>query len=219
MYALPVERPGKIIAIGLNYRDHAKEADTSSPLQPVVFAKFSSSLIPSGEPIRIPQSCPQVDYEAELAVVIGRTARGVSAADAMDYVMGYTGMNDVTDREAQSSDGQWVRSKSYDTFGPIGPRVVPAAAIPDPQNLSVRCWLNGELVQDGHTSDMIFGVAELIAYLSDSMTLDPGDVITTGTPAGVGAFRAVPIFLKAGDEVTVEIESIGRLTNPVIAAH
>jgi 2-keto-4-pentenoate hydratase/2-oxohepta-3-ene-1,7-dioic acid hydratase in catechol pathway len=135
----------------------------------------------------------------------------------MDHVLGYTCMNDVTDREAQVSDGQWVRSKSYDTFGPVGPRVVPASDIPDPQNLSVRCWLNGELLQDGHTSDMIFGVAELIAYVSDTVTLDPGDIITTGTPAGVGAFRAVPIFLKPGDEVTVEIEGIGRLTNPVIA--
>jgi 2-keto-4-pentenoate hydratase/2-oxohepta-3-ene-1,7-dioic acid hydratase in catechol pathway len=217
VYALPLDRPGKIIAIGLNYRDHAKEADVSTPPQPVIFAKFSSSLVASGEPIRIPRSCSQADYEAELAVVIGRTARGVSAADAMDHVLGYTCMNDVTDREAQVSDGQWVRSKSYDTFGPVGPRMVPASDIPDPQNLSVRCWLNGELLQDGHTSDMIFGVAELIAYVSDTVTLDPGDIITTGTPAGVGAFREVPIFLKPGDEVTVEIEGIGRLTNPVIA--
>lgn len=217
MSALPVDRPGKIIAVGLNYRDHAKEADVSAPLQPVIFSKFSSSLVGSGEPIRIPHWCAQADYEAELAVVIGRTAQGVAAAEAMDFVAGYTAMNDVTDREAQVSDGQWVRSKSYDTFAPIGPRVVPASEIPDPQNLFVRCWLNGDLVQDGHTSDMIFGVAELIAYVSDTMTLDPGDIITTGTPAGVGAFRDAPIFLKPGDEVTVEIERIGRLTNPVIA--
>lgn len=217
MSGLPVDRPSKIVGIGLNYRDHAREANLAVPAQPVVFAKFPSSLIGPGEPIRIPQGCDQVDYEAELAVVIGRTACGVSAADALDFVAGYTAFNDVSDREAQFRDGQWVRAKSYDTFAPIGPALVPASEIADPQDLVIRCWLNGELVQDSSTSQMIFGVAELIAYLSATIVLEPGDIIATGTPAGVGFFRPQPLFLKAGDLVSVEIEHIGSLTNPVTA--
>lgn len=217
MYDLPIPRPGKIVAIGLNYRDHATESGKDLPLAPMVFAKFPSSMIPAGVPIALPAGCEQVDYEAELAVVIGREAREVTAVEALDYVAGYTALNDVSDRAAQFAEGQFVRAKSYDSFTPIGPRFVARDEIPDPQRLAIRCWLNGELVQDGNTADMIFGVAELIAFLSSTITLDAGDVIATGTPAGVGVFREPPLFLRPGDEVTVEIEGIGRLTNPVTA--
>lgn len=208
-------RPGKIVAVGLNYRDHAGESGAALPTSPMIFAKFPSSLIASGEPILVPPGCDQVDYEAELAVVIGREAREVSVEQALDHVLGYTALNDVSDRAAQFAEGQFVRAKSYDTFTPMGPRVVPAAEIPDPQRLSVRCWLNGELVQDGSTADMVFGVGDLISFLSRTITLEVGDIIATGTPAGVGIFRNPPLFLRPGDEVTVEIEGIGRLTNPV----
>jgi 2-keto-4-pentenoate hydratase/2-oxohepta-3-ene-1,7-dioic acid hydratase in catechol pathway len=212
---LPIPRPGKIVAIGLNYRDHAKESGGETPTSPVVFAKFPSSMIADGEPILIPRGCDRVDYEAELAVVIGRQAREVTVADALDHVHAYTALNDVSDRQAQFADGQFVRAKSYDSFTPIGPRLVPRDEIPDPQRLAIRCWLNGDLVQDGNTADMVFGVAELIAFLSRTITLERGDVIATGTPAGVGVFRQPPLFLRPGDEVTVDIEGIGRLTNPV----
>lgn len=212
---LPIPRPGKIVAVGLNYRDHAAESGGDLPASPMIFAKFPSSMIASGEPILLPPGCDRVDYEAELAVVIGRQAREVPVQEALDHVLGYTALNDVSDRAAQFAEGQFVRAKSYDTFTPIGPRLTPAAEIPDPQRLAVRCWLNGELVQDGTTADMVFGVAELISFLSHTITLEVGDVIATGTPAGVGVFRDPPLFLRHGDTVTVEIEGIGRLVNPV----
>lgn len=215
MSELPLPYPGKIVAVGLNYRDHAAEGGSAIPDKPMIFAKFPSSLIGPGEPILIPDHCHEVDYEAELAVVIGRTAREVPVGAALAYVSGYTALNDVSDRTAQFADGQFVRAKSYDTFCPIGPTVIDAADIGDPQRLRVRCWLNDELVQDGNTADMIFGVAELISYVSQTITLDVGDVIATGTPAGVGVFRKPPLFLRPGDEVSVEIDGIGRLTNPV----
>lgn len=214
---LVVSRPGKIIAVGLNYLDHAKESGASLPDRPMTFAKFSTSLIGPGEAIELPPWATQVDYEAELAVVIGRLARGVSRGDALDFVAGYTAMNDVSDREAQFAEGQFSRAKSYDTFAPIGPRVVPPTEIGDPQALGIRCRLNGELVQDGNTAEMIFGVAELIEFLSAAMTLEPADIIATGTPAGVGIFRDPKLFLTPGDVVTVEIDGIGELSNPVIA--
>lgn len=212
---LPIARPGKIIAVGLNYRDHATESAVAVPSSPVTFAKWPTCLIPDGAPIRIPSGVDEVDWEAELAVVIGRTARDVEADDALSYVAGYTCLNDVSARRIQRTDGQWSRAKSFDSFGPIGPVLVPAAELPDPQTLAIRSRVNGELMQDSNTKDMIFGVAELIAHLSRGTTLEPGDVISTGTPSGVGAFRDDPIFLTDGDVVEVEIEGIGILRNPV----
>lgn len=214
---LPVDRPGKIVAVGLNYRDHASESDVAAPQTPIIFAKWSTCLVPDGAPIVLPPGITEVDFEAELAVIIDRTARDVPVADALRYVRGYTCMNDVSARKAQRDDGQWTRAKSFDTFGPIGPVVVPAAEIGDPQNLGVRARVNGELMQSANTSDMIFSVAELISHISMSTTLEAGDIISTGTPAGVGAFRPTPVFLRPGDVVEIEIDRIGVLTNPVVA--
>jgi len=212
----PIARPPKIIAIGLNYSDHAAETGREIPEKPLVFAKYPNTVIGPGEAIRIPPITEQVDYEAELAVVIGRTAKNVSEEEALEYVFGYTNGNDVSSRDLQYSEGgQWTRSKSLDTFAPMGPFVATRDEVPDPQNLSVCCILNGEVVQDGTTSKMIFSVAELISFLSKGMTLTPGDVIFTGTPPGVGYVRDPKLFMKPGDEVTVEIEGLGALTNPV----
>lgn len=212
----PIARPGKIIAIGLNYEDHAQETGAAIPEKPIVFTKYSNTIIGPGEPIRIPPITEQADYEAELAVVIGREARNVPESEALEYVFGYTNANDVSSRDLQYSEGgQWTRSKSIDTFCPIGPYIATRDEIPDPQDLSVRCILNGETVQDGTTSKMIFSVAQLISFLSSGMTLDPGDVIVTGTPPGVGMARDPQLWLKDGDEVTIEIENLGTLTNPV----
>jgi 2,4-diketo-3-deoxy-L-fuconate hydrolase len=214
----PVSRPGKIIGIGLNYRDHARETGAEAPEKPIVFAKFPTSVAGHGDVIRIPPITEQVDYEAELAVVIGRPARNVSEDEALDYVFGYANCNDVSSRDLQYSEGgQWTRSKSIDTFFPLGPYLVTADEIPDPQNLPIRSIVNGEVMQDGTTSDMIFSVAQLISFLSSGMTLMPGDVIATGTPAGVGFARDPKVFLKPGDEVTIEVEGLGSLTNPVEA--
>ena len=214
----PVTRPGKIIGIGLNYEDHARETGAEAPEKPIVFAKYPNTVAGQGDAIRIPPITEQVDYEAELAVVIGRPARNVSEDEALDYVFGYANCNDVSSRDLQFSEGgQWTRSKSIDTFCPLGPYLVTADEIPDPQNLSVRSIVNGEVMQDGTTSDMIFTVAQLISFLSTGMTLMPGDVIATGTPAGVGFARDPKVFLKPGDEVTIEIERLGSLTNPVEA--
>ncbi len=210
----PVPDPSKIIAIGLNYRDHAVEAEMSPPAIPLIFAKFPSAIIGPGADITWdPEYTSQVDYEAELAVVIGRRARGVAEHEALDYVFGYTCLNDVSARDLQFSDGQWVRGKSLDTFCPIGPWIVTADEISDPQRLAIACWLNGERVQDANTADMYFGVAELIACCSEAFSLEPGDIIATGTPPGVGAFRQPARFLRDDDELVVEIEAIGRLVN------
>jgi 2,4-didehydro-3-deoxy-L-rhamnonate hydrolase len=216
--SIPIDRPGKIIAVGLNYRDHAGEATVAAPTSPILFAKWGTCLIGPDEPIVIPAGIDEVDWEAELAVVIDRTARNVGIDDALDFVRGYTCMNDVSARKAQRDDGQWTRAKSFDTFGPVGPRLVPASEIPDPQVLGIRARVNGELMQDSNTSAMIFSVAYLISYISAGITLEPGDLITTGTPSGVGAFRPMPIFLHPGDHVDIEIDGIGILTNPVTGA-
>jgi 2,4-didehydro-3-deoxy-L-rhamnonate hydrolase len=212
---LPIQRPGKIIAVGLNYRDHAEEQGADIPERPLLFAKWPSALIGDGEPIRLPGLSRQVDYEAELGVVIGRRARSVAPERALDLVAGYLCVNDVSARDLQFSDGQWTRAKSLDTFCPVGPRLVPAGAVSDPQALAIRCLLNGEVMQDSSTAEMVFSVAELISFASEGMTLEPGDLIATGTPAGVGVARRPPIFLQPGDEVVVEIGGVGRLTNPV----
>jgi 2,4-didehydro-3-deoxy-L-rhamnonate hydrolase len=214
----PVERPGKIIAIGLNYEDHAAETGAEIPEKPIVFAKYPNAVIGPGEPILIPPITEQVDYEAELAVVVGREAKNVSESEALDYVFGYANSNDVSSRDLQFSEGgQWTRSKSIDTFCPVGPFIATTDEIPDPQDLSVRCTLNGEVMQDGTTSKMIFSVAQLVSFLSGGMTLEPGDIIITGTPPGVGMARDPQVWLRPGDEVSVEIEGLGTLTNPVEA--
>jgi len=214
---LPIERPGKIICVGLNYRDHAEEQGTALPEAPLLFAKWQNTLIGPGDPIVIPPVVTKCDYEAELGVVIGERARDVSAENALEAVAGYVCVNDVSARNLQFADGQWTRGKSPDTFCPVGPALVPRSEIPDPQALAIRAILNGETVQESTTANMIFGVADVIAYVTRTITLEPGDLIATGTPAGVGAFRDPPLFMQAGDEITIEIEGIGSLTNPVVA--
>jgi 2-keto-4-pentenoate hydratase/2-oxohepta-3-ene-1,7-dioic acid hydratase in catechol pathway len=214
----PVASPQKIIAIGLNYADHARESGLEPPAAPVAFVKTPNSIIGPGEEIRYAKDdTAEVDYEAELAVVIGRRARKVSEADALSHVFGYTCCNDVSARDAQFADGQWVRGKSFDTFCPLGPWIVTADEVPDPQALRISCRVNGETLQDSTTGEMIFSVAAIISYLSRFMTLEPGDVIATGTPFGVGFARTPPVFLLNGDTVDVEIERVGTLTNPVVA--
>ena len=210
----PVPRPGKIVAIGRNYREHTAEEGVEPPPAPLIFAKFPSAVVGHGAEVRWdPGLSGQVDYEAELAVVIGRPARHVGVAEALDYVLGYTCLNDVSARDIQFGDGQWVRGKSLDTFCPMGPELVTADEIGDPQDLAISCSVGGERLQEARTSAMYFGVAEIISYCSTSFTLEPGDVIATGTPGGVGVFRDPPRFLGDGDRVTVEIERIGRLEN------
>ena len=215
---LPIEPPGKIICVGMNYRDHAAEAGLEVPAEPVLFAKWRNSLIGPGEPIVIPPGVERVDYEAELGVVIGQRARGVAAADALVAVAGYVCVNDVSSRELQFRDGQWTRAKSLDTFCPVGPRLAPVSELPDVQALGIRCRVNGTLLQDSSTAEMVFRVAEIVSFVSDWITLEPGDLIATGTPAGVGFTREPPVYLEPGDTVTVEIDGIGALTNPVVAA-
>jgi 2-keto-4-pentenoate hydratase/2-oxohepta-3-ene-1,7-dioic acid hydratase in catechol pathway len=210
----PLPRPGKIVAIGRNYREHAAEEGVEPPGAPLIFAKWPSSVVgPGAEVCWDPGLSDQVDYEAELAVVIGRTARRVAVDDALDHVLGYTCLNDVSARDIQFGDGQWVRGKSLDTFCPMGPALVTSDEIRDPQDLRISCTVGDERVQDARTSAMYFGVAEIISYCSMSFTLDPGDVIATGTPGGVGVFRDPPRFLADGDRMAVEIERIGRLEN------
>ena len=215
----PLE-PRAIMGIGLNYRQHAAETGQPLPERPVLFMKNPASAHHPGDPIVIPAGLseqPEVDYEVELVVVIGRAAKNVPVDRALDHVLGYTAGNDVSARrwQKQGGAGQWDRGKSFDTFCPLGPALVTADEIPDPQTLKLKTWLNGELMQDANTSDMIFTVAELVAGLSTDMTLLPGTVIMTGTPSGVGFARDPKVFLKPGDEVTVEVERIGKLTNPV----
>jgi 2-keto-4-pentenoate hydratase/2-oxohepta-3-ene-1,7-dioic acid hydratase in catechol pathway len=214
----PLFTPRNVICIGLNYKDHAAEGGVPLPEKPVVFAKLNGCMVGPNAPIMLPPDTQQVDYEAELAVVIGRRCKGASKADALNYVAGYTCLNDVSARDFQFGDNQWVRAKSQDTFGPMGPYLVTADEIPDPQTLPIRCLVNGQVLQDSNTDKMIFGVRDLISFISRGITLEPGDVISTGTPHGVGFARKPPIFLKAGDEVVVEIDGVGRLSNPVTAA-
>jgi 2-keto-4-pentenoate hydratase/2-oxohepta-3-ene-1,7-dioic acid hydratase in catechol pathway len=213
---LPIERPGKIVCVGLNYRDHAEEQGVELPEAPLLFAKWPNALIGPGEAIEIPPIVTQADYEAELGVVIGRRVRRVSKENALEAVRGYVCANDVSARDLQFSDGQWTRGKSPDTFCPVGP-MTPRDAVPDPHALRIRAIVNGEVLQDSTTANLIFGVDDVIAYVSQTMTLEPGDLILTGTPAGVGVFRNPQRLLQPGDEVTIEIESLASLTNPVVA--
>ena len=212
----PVPRPGKIIAVGLNYRDHVDEqgGKVQAPETPVLFAKFPTSVVGNGADVEWdPGLTAAVDLEAELAVVIGRTARRVSEAEALEHVLGYTCLNDVTARDLQYRDRQFVRGKSLDTFCPMGPVLVTADELGDPGHLAVRSWRNGELMQDSDTSALIFDVPYLVSFCSAAFTLQPGDVITTGTPSGVGYFREPRVLMGDGDVMTVEVEGIGRLTN------
>jgi 2,4-didehydro-3-deoxy-L-rhamnonate hydrolase len=213
--ALPIERPGKIVCVGMNYRDHADEQGVDLPDRPILFAKWQTALVGPGEPIVLPPEAKQVDFEAELGVVVGSRVRRVSVENALEAVRGYLCVNEVSARDLQFADGQWTRAKSIDTFCPVGPRLVSRADVPDPQTLGIRCLLNGEVMQDSTTANMVFTVAEIVAYASATMTLEPGDLIATGTPAGVGIFRDPPVLLKAGDEVTIEIDAVGTLSNPV----
>lgn len=216
----PLPDPGKIICIGLNYRDHARESGMEPPPEPVVFGKFGNTIIGPEAPIRLPAVSTQVDYEAELVVVIGRRGRRIPRAAAFDFVAGYMNGNDVSARDWQIGrpGKQWLLGKTPDTFAPIGPWLVTAEDVPDPHDLSIRLRLNGRTMQDGSTRELIFGVDELIAYVSQLMTLEPGDVIFTGTPAGVGMGRHPPVFLRPGDVVEVEISGLGTLRNPVVSA-
>jgi 2,4-didehydro-3-deoxy-L-rhamnonate hydrolase len=213
---VPIPRPGKIVCVGLNYKDHAEEQGAELPTAPLLFAKFTTALIGPGDRIVIPPIVTRCDYEAELGVVIGSTVRGVSKDNALEAVAGYVVANDVSARDLQFSDGQWTRGKSPDTFCPVGP-LVPAAAVPDPHALGIRAILNGETMQDSTTANLIFGIDEIISYASQTSTLEPGDLILTGTPAGVGVFRDPPRLLQPGDEITIEIDGVGSLTNPVEA--
>jgi len=213
---LPIERPGKIVCVGLNYRDHAEEQGVELPAEPLLFAKWPTALIGPGDAIVIPPLVTKCDYEAELGVIIGARVRGVSKENALEAVRGYLCANDVSARDLQFKDGQWTRGKSVDTFCPVGP-LVPADEIPDPHNLRIRAIVSGEVLQDSTTANLIFGVDEVISHASQTMTLEPGDLILTGTPAGVGVFRDPQRLLRPGDEVTIEIERIGSLTNPVVA--
>jgi acylpyruvate hydrolase len=213
----PIPRPGKIICIGLNYRDHAEESGQPVPDYPTVFAKYANCVIGSGAPIVLPAVTEQVDYEAELAFVIGRRARHVSEAEALTYIAGYLPFNDVSARDVQMRTSQWTLGKTFDTFGPMGPALVTSDEISDPHNLTIRLMIGNELLQESNTRHLIFSIPHLIAYLSQVMTLEPGDVIATGTPAGVGMARSPQRFLRPGDVVRVEIEGLGTLENPVVA--
>ena len=212
-----VDAPGKIVCVGLNYRDHAAEGGRDTPEEPILFAKFASALLEPGEPIVLPPESTHTDSEAELAIVIGRHARRVSRADALGVVAGYTAANDVSARNLQRKDGQWLRAKGFDTFCPLLPVVVPVDELGDGSGLRITQRLNGETLQDANTDDLIFDVPHLVAHASSVFTLEPGDVILSGTPAGVGVFRDPPVSMRDGDVVEIEIERIGALANPVIA--
>jgi len=215
----PYYHPGKIVAIGLNYVEHAKEANMELPKEPLVFTKFNNSITGPTDPVRIPVSLTsEVDYEVELAVVIGKTAKNVPLDQALDFVFGYTVLNDVSARDLQFADKQWVRGKSLDTFCPMGPVIVTADEIPDPQKLHMGCAVNDQILQDQDTSDMYFDVATLVSRLSESFTLYPGDILATGTPSGVGFSRKPPIYLRPGDTMRTWIDGIGALTNPIVEA-
>jgi 2-keto-4-pentenoate hydratase/2-oxohepta-3-ene-1,7-dioic acid hydratase in catechol pathway len=212
---LPIERPGKIICVGLNYRDHAAESGTTIPDEPMLFPKYANSVVGPGAEVVVPAVTDEPDFEAELGVVIGHRASSVREANALGHVAGYTCMNDVSARDLQRRSSQWMLGKAIDTFLPCGPWLVTADEIPDPQTLSIRCCVNGEVMQDSSTANMAFGVASLVAFISRTITLEPGDLIATGTPPGVGMARTPPRWLRDGDEMTVEIERIGSLTNVV----
>jgi len=212
----PIPKPGKITCVGLNYADHAREQGHEPPKSPIFFLKSGNTICGPGDPIHLPPNSSQVDYEAEFAVVIGKRGSRIPEEKAYDYVAGYMILHDVSARDLQFSDGQWYRGKSCDTFGPTGPWIVTRDEIKDPHNLRISLTLNGETMQDSNTSNLIFSVPYLVSYLSQSATWEVGDLISTGTPPGVGVFRKPPVFLKAGDTASVTVEGLGTLTNPVV---
>ncbi|SMO32129.1 fumarylacetoacetate hydrolase family protein [Halorubrum cibi] len=212
--AAPVDDPQKVVCVGLNYRDHAEEGDNPIPDEPVLFSKFPTSVVGPDDPVRWdPEYTEKVDYEAELVAVIGERARRVDPEDAMDHVAGFTVGNDVSARDLQHGDGQWVRGKSLDTFAPIGPDLVTTDEIDDPHDLEIFAEINGERLQESSTANLIFGVDELISFCSRAFTLEPGDLMFTGTPPGVGVYREPPVLLGDGDSVTIGVEGVGELTN------
>lgn len=215
----PIPDPHKIVCLGLNYRDHAAETGAQIPKEPVLFSKYATALIGHGDSIVLPPVSQEVDYEAELVIVVGKGGRNIKAASAMEHVFGYTIGHDVSARDWQlkKDQKQWMVGKTFDTFAPTGPYIVTADELPDPHNLPIRLRLNGQTMQDSNTKQMIFDVATVLAYLSQVFTLYPGDIIFTGTPPGVGIARKPPVWLKPGDVVEVEIEGIGVLRNPVVA--
>lgn len=215
--AAPIPNPGKIICIGLNYSDHAAETGQPVPDYPVIFAKYNNAIIGPGANIVLPRVTQKVDYEAELGFVIGKRCRYVSAAQALDYVAGYMPVNDVSARDYQSRTSQWTMGKTFDTFAPMGPALVTRDEVPDPHNLAIRLRIGDELLQDSSTSKLIFGIPQLVVALSEVMTLEPGDVVSTGTPPGVGVARTPRRYLRPGEVVQVEIEKLGVLSNPVVA--
>ncbi|WP_127495635.1 fumarylacetoacetate hydrolase family protein [Paenibacillus glycanilyticus] len=214
-----VPEPGKIICIGLNYRKHAEETNMPLPEYPILFSKFSNALAAHGEDVPLPRSTQKVDYEAELAIVIGQTAKNVSVDDALDYVFGYSASNDLSARDLQTRTSQWLAGKSCDKFAPVGPYLVSKDEVGDPNALRISCTVNGEVRQDSNTSDMIFNCKEIVSYISQCMTLSPGDIILTGTPEGVvmGYPPEKQVYLQDGDVVTIEIEKLGALTNRMVA--
>lgn len=214
----PVPNPGKVLCIGLNYRDHAIESNAPIPTEPICFSKFTSAVIGPDEAVRLPKSAHQVDYEAELVVIIGREAKYVAAEKAMEYVAGYAVGNDISARDWQIGrpGNQWLLGKTPDTFAPFGPYLVTADEIADPHELKIQLRLNGETMQNSSTKELIFHIEQVIAHVTQLFTLSPGDIIFTGTPPGVGMARKPPVFLKAGDQMEVEIEGLGVLRNSVV---
>ncbi len=209
-------KPGKIICVGMNYKGHIREQDGRFPKKPVLFCKASTSMIKHKEDIIYPSEVRELDYEVELAVVIGKKAKNISIENIKEYIYGYTIMNDITARDLQKAEGQWFRAKSFDTFAPVGPDIVRAEYIKNPNNINLKSYVNGELRQNSNTSDMIFNVYELVSFISGSMTLEEGDLISTGTPAGVGVFMTNKALLQDGDVITCHIEKIGDLVNRVV---
>ncbi|NP_001086239.1 fumarylacetoacetate hydrolase domain-containing protein 2 [Xenopus laevis] len=214
----PITNPEKIICIGMNYVDHCLEQNVPVPKEPIIFNKFASSIVGPSDPIRIPEESQEVDWEAELAFVIGKKGKNIKEEDAMDHVVGYTVAHDVSARDWQMKKNgkQWLLGKTFDTFCPLGPALVTKDVISDPHNLGIRCRVNGDLVQNSNTNQMVFKTEALIAWASKFVTLNPGDVFLTGTPPGVGVFRKPPVFLKAGDVVRCEIDELGAISNPVV---
>ena len=215
--AAPVARPSKMICLGLNYADHAAETGNPKPTIPILFPKFANTIIGTGEQIVLPAATAKPDYEVELAFVVGRVARNVPLERAYDYIAGYMILNDVSARDLQQETSQWLRGKTPDTFAPTGPWLVTRDEIPDPQTLDVKSWVNGELRQNSNTCQLIFNVPFLLHHISKTITLEPGDIVSTGTPSGVGMAFKPPKFLKAGDVVRLEITGLGVLENPVVA--
>jgi 2-keto-4-pentenoate hydratase/2-oxohepta-3-ene-1,7-dioic acid hydratase in catechol pathway len=212
----PIPDPEKIICVGRNYMDHCLEQNKPVPEKPILFSKFRTAIIGPGDEIVRPRATERLDFEGELAFVIGKEGRNIPIDRSMEYVAGYTILNDVSARDLQFSDGQWLRGKSCDTFAPMGPFLATKDEIEDPHNLSIKVTVNGDTMQDSNTGSMIFRIPDLVSFISATMTLSPGDVVATGTPAGVGVFRDPPVFLKAGDTVAIEIEGLGSLTNVVV---